>query len=117
MKKLLITLALMLVTLTANAQCNCNHEPVRYCYIYAKIGNKHEIKIYDGTDENNNVPHDLVDEKGNKIYVKGLDSLRNYFTLQGWEYIKEESGVLFLRKAVSEEEANTILPKLINQNK
>lgn len=117
MKKLLFTLALMLVTFTANAQCNCKHEPVRYLYIYATIGGKNDIKICDGTEGKNYNHHDFLDENGNKIYVNSKDGLRNYFTLQGWEYIKDEGGYLFLRKAVSEEEANAFLPKLINQNK
>ena len=106
----------MFVTITAYAQsCNCKHEIVRYKYIYTKLGNNKEIKIYDGTEEKPAIPNTLIDESGNKIYVRGVDGLRNYFTLQGWEYISENSGVLFLRKVVSEEEAKEMLSKLTTQ--
>ena len=113
MKKLLFTLALMLVTLAANAQCNCNHEPVRYWYIYALVGIKKEIKYYDGSEERAPVP--FLDDNGNKIYVRNGIGLLNYFTLQGWEYIKEEGGLFFLRKTVTEEEAKEKLSKVMGK--
>lgn len=114
MKKLLFTLALMLVTLTANAQCNCNHEPVRYWYICAILVSK-EIKYYDGSEDK--VANSYLDDNGNKVYVKNGKGLVNYLTLQGWEFLREENSMYYLRKAVSDKEANNILPKLINQNK